>query len=148
MDSKSQIQLERSINRINKQGLRITKPRQAILEVLIRERCPLCIEALYRKIKKGTCSRMTAYRSLPILEKAGLVNRCDFGDGRFEYELRDDNRCRHHHIVCRICRKIKPVQISFLKQLEKFISKEGYDQVSYSMGFFGVCKKCQRKASH
>ncbi|MFQ6040963.1 MAG: transcriptional repressor [Candidatus Poribacteria bacterium] len=49
-------------------------------------------------------SRSTIYRTLAILERLGLVNKLDVGDGQSRYEFIQTGK-HHHHLICIKCGK-------------------------------------------
>ena len=70
--------------------LKITAPRQAILDVLRRHACPLTTKEIHRSLGKSDCDLATVYRNMHTLEGMGLVRRHDFGDGAARFELSSD----------------------------------------------------------
>jgi len=137
--------LEKALDVLRKSRLRITEPRKEILQILIQEHGPFTMEELYQRVKKGSCDLVTVYRNLAALEEAGLVRRCEFGDGssRFEFNEVDEDH-HHHHIICTQCRGVETLDICLLDGLERVVRDRGYTKVSHTLEFFGVCKKCQK----
>jgi Fur family transcriptional regulator, ferric uptake regulator len=138
-------QYKEAMDRLRKAGLRITEPRQALLRVLIEEHGPFTMDELFKRLKKGTCDLVTMYRSLPALEDAGVVRRCDFGDGNVRYEFNETGPCQHHHIICRKCRKVETLEVCIIDALDRLVKEKGYSHVSHSLEFFGVCPACEKK---
>nr|WP_272902149.1 transcriptional repressor [Brevibacterium daeguense] len=88
-------------------GLRVTAPRQAVLEVLTSVRSHPDAEEITSATREriGKVSHQTVYDVLAAFERADLV-RCiePAGASAARYELqRHDN---HHHMVCRSCQQI------------------------------------------
>lgn len=92
-------------------GLKVTKPRRALLGILTEEHGPFTTEELHTRISMspaaGPCDLVTIYRCLAKFEALGLISRCDFGDGVTRYELCSKNH-HHHHIICRMCKRAEP----------------------------------------
>jgi Fur family transcriptional regulator, ferric uptake regulator len=140
-----QSKFNKTLEVLKKTKLRITEPRKAMLKILIEEHGPFTMEELYGRLKKGVCDLVTVYRSLAALEEAGLVRRCEFGDGSSRYEFRDsDDDHHHHHIICRKCRKVETLDLCLVDSLERLIREKGYNNVSHTLEFFGVCAQCQK----
>jgi len=131
-------------------GLKITKPRLAILDVLIREHGPFTAEELFARLSQprggSPCNVVTIYRCLAKFESLGLINRCDFGDGSIRYELRARDH-HHHHIICRSCKKVESLPKCPVEDRSIQIPKMGFKDVSHRLEFFGVCPDCQESSS-
>src|SRR5882762_9932154 len=51
----------------------------------------------------GAADYSTVFRAVSGLERDGLINRIDLGDGKVHYELRDTH---HEHIRCDSCGRV------------------------------------------
>jgi Fur family ferric uptake transcriptional regulator len=126
---------------------RMTKPRTAILDLMIDNHGPFTIEEIQKILKKKSRISIdfaTVYRTMRAFEKAAIVTKCDFGDGFSRFE-RTDHRSghHHHHIVCNICRKTARVDICPVGDLINLAKSSGFDSITHSLEFFGVCGECQ-----
>lgn len=94
-------------------GLRVTAPRQAVLEVLRASSGHPDVEEITAaaRTRIGRVSHQTVYDVLAAFERADLVRCIDpTGSAAARYEFqRHDN---HHHLVCRSCREIVDVPCS------------------------------------
>lgn len=126
--------------------LKLTRPRKALIEVLVREHGPFTIEELAQKIHDTPCDPATIYRNMDAFEDLNLVRQCDFGDGMARYEMIGADEEHHHHIICRKCRKLELIDLCFVKELEKLVRDRGYIQVNHSLEFYGICADCQAKS--
>ncbi len=93
-------------------GLRLTLPRLAILEVLMKTAEHLSAEDIYLVLRRDypneAIGLTTVYRTLEVLVQMGIVYKFDFGDGRARYELAEGPHAlrHHHHLVCTGCGRI------------------------------------------
>ncbi|MBR4694720.1 MAG: transcriptional repressor [Selenomonadaceae bacterium] len=88
----------------------------------------------------------TVYRSLELLNKLGLLQKMEFGDGCSRYELNttDPSAHQHHHLICIRCNKVIEFEDDLLEALEQDIAdKSGFRIVDHQVKFFGYCKECQ-----
>ena len=133
---------ERAVSRLKATKLKVTQPRIALLEALMEDHGPFTVEELRAKIPSRTCDMVTLYRSLPALEKAGIVRRCDFGDGPVRYEYQSEDGHHHHHVICRKCRKVQALDLCLIEGIEKHLRKLGYRDIAHSLEFFALCSQC------
>lgn len=129
---------------LNEAGLKHTKTRQQVLELLMNENRPVDAIEIFELLKKHdtTVDQVTIYRTLDIFFQKGLVEKLQFQEGKFRYELAGEE---HHHLICERCGKITDVSDCGLDQMEKTIKrKKGFLVRRHSLEFFGVCSLCQQ----
>ncbi len=140
---KSSHDLEFFVALMKQANLRVTEPRKAILGVLLDKHGPFTVEELHKRVSKMGCDQATVYRCAGSLEKAGLIRRCEFGDGTARYELVGRENHHHHHVICKDCKKIEILDDCELDEIDRFARRKGFAEVSHSLEFFGVCASCQ-----
>lgn len=130
--------------RLRRGELKITAPRQAILEVLRKHASPLTIKEIHKTLGTADCDPATVYRNMHTLERMGLVRRYDFGDGAARFELSpEEGDTHHHHLVCTRCSRIVELDDCFLEEFqEQLARRHGFTEISHRMEFFGVCPSC------
>jgi Fur family ferric uptake transcriptional regulator len=133
--------------RLRERGLRITKPRVALLEVLARQPGPASIERLHRDLAGHPCDLVTVYRCLGVFEGIGVVRRSFQHNGTSLYELTAGGGPRHYHILCKACGKPERVDYFPITGAEQLLRERGYTDLSHLVEFFGVCPACQAEAS-
>ena len=81
-----------------KNGIRMTIQRQIILGVIEGSEDHPDVDQLYRRAveQDRTISIATVYRTVKLLEEAGVIDRLEFGDGRARYEESGEH---HEHLV-------------------------------------------------
>ena len=78
---------DRVIERLKKQGFRITKQRKLLIDIILSETCSCCKEVYVLASKKDSGIGMaTVYRTVDALEKAGALRRSS------SYQLCSQNR--------------------------------------------------------
>src|SRR5579871_4172422 len=97
-------------NSLKERGVRLTRQRRILLDLLDRSGRHLDAESLYQlaKEKDPKINRVTVYRTLNLLKKGGLVDELDLmhveGDQHY-YESR--LKQEHAHVICLRCGKIE-----------------------------------------
>jgi len=121
-----------------------TPARLAISEFFINSKTPVDAEQViaYLRSKKLETNKVTVYRILDFLFKNQVIDKVEFGEGKYRYELKKNH---HHHLVCTNCGKIQDVEVNMVEKLESEIQKNKQFKVqSHSLEFFGLCKNCQK----
>ena len=137
-------------------GYRMTKPREAILDVMEKTTDHLSAEDIYLAVYKfyPNIGLTTVYRNLELLVDMGLIVRFEFGHGRARYELADQysKKKHHHHLVCKKCSRIFDYsdfmndEVQFLNRTEKGLSKKYDFQITeHLIQFHGYCRKCREE---
>src|SRR5689334_18191050 len=91
-------------SKLKQADLKITKARVTILTILQEKDCPVDVETIQHGLKHHhvRADQATIYRNLDTLAQSHLINRIDFQEGKFRYELHE---AHHHHLVCDVCGK-------------------------------------------
>lgn len=125
-------------------GLRVTRPRVAVLEALERlgghRSADEVVEALARAGEAA--SRASVFNALRDLTTVGLVMLADAGPGPARYEVA---REWHHHFVCRVCGRITDVACAVGAKpcLEAEIPGARVEEAQVI--FRGLCATCARR---
>lgn len=132
--------------RLRRRSRKITRPRQAILEILRQHPHPLTNREILAAMPKGRCDLATVYRSMHLLEEMGMVKRFDFGDGTARFELvHEGDDGHHHHLICTRCAGVVEIDECFLREIEaRIAAQNGFKFVTHKLEFFGICPACQR----
>jgi Fe2+ or Zn2+ uptake regulation protein len=129
---------------LKKAKYKITPPRKAIAEALIKLSKPVSVDEVQKTLKndKQKIDLVTVYRTLSLYADLGLVHRV-FLQGRTE--LFEVAGAHHHHIVCTSCGKIEGIDICTMDQVKSGILKDtSFSQVTgHRFEVFGVCGRCQ-----
>jgi Fe2+ or Zn2+ uptake regulation protein len=138
-------------------GLRVTRPRRAVVELLERTTTPLDAAAVHQKLRSQGVhvDRASVYRVLSVLEAQGLVHRVLSTSGFLAChppahihlsglpEPRDKN-C-HHHLLCRQCGRALEIHCDGLAPLLGAIAQTtGFSVEKHALEVTGRCRECQQ----
>ena len=132
---------------IRNTGLKVTEPRLKILSVFEKSKARhLSAEDIHDtlKAKSVVVGMATIYRALANFEKAGILNKSTFDDGRAIDEINEGPH--HDHIVCVDCGNVEEfVDEEIEKRQKKIANQKGYSLKSHSLVLYGSCSKCSGK---
>ena len=132
---------------IRNTGLKVTEPRLKILSVFEKSKARhLSAEDIHDtlKAKSVMVGMATIYRALANFEKAGILNKSTFDDGRAIYEINEGPH--HDHIVCVDCGNVEEfVDEEIEKKQKKIANQKGYSLKSHSLVLYGSCSQCLGK---
>ncbi len=84
----------------------------------------------------------TVYRTLDKMAAMDVLHKTVFDQGKYRYELRDENIHHHHHIICLDCGGIFEVQEDLLHSLEQHLEEQGFKIVDHELKLYGYCPQC------
>lgn len=131
--------------RLRDAGLRITRPRLAVLDVL-HEGGHLDVDEIATRVRSrlDSVSTQAIYDVLGALSRAGLTRRIEPAGSPARYEARvGDN---HHHVVCRGCGEIADIDCTIGEApcLDPDTAR-GYLVDEAEVTFWGLCPSCQAR---
>lgn len=140
---------ERLLDRMRDRGLRITRQRRLLAELLEEAQDHLDAEEVYRRALKRDAGlhRATVYRTLNTLKKLGLVDELDLmhvaGERHF-YEIRPS--VFHIHLVCMSCGAVAEPSGGIWDEMKARVQREtGFRPEVVRLEMGGACADCQEK---
>jgi Fur family ferric uptake transcriptional regulator len=134
--------------RLRQVGLRVTRPRVAVLGVLEDARSDaehlLVNDIVVRtRARAGDVSVQTVYDCLEAFSRTGVVRRVETAGSPARYESRvGDN---HHHLVCRDCGAIVDVDcVVGEAACLRPSSDHGFVVDEAEVTFWGLCPSCSQ----
>ncbi|MDG4768107.1 Fur family transcriptional regulator [Solwaraspora sp. WMMD406] len=128
---------------LRSRGLRVTRPRTAVLDVLAQGG-HLGVAEIARQVRGriDSVSTQAVYDVLDALTRAGLARRIEPAGGAARYEARTGDN--HHHLVCRRCGEVSDVDctVGSAPCLEPGTT-HGFDIDEAEVTFWGLCPACQ-----
>lgn len=141
--------LERQVEgRLRDHDTRFTKGRRTITKSLNASDGPLSAADLYAAIGDEV-PLSSIYRSLSVLEQAGVVSPHYSTKGMTRYELAEWLTGHHHHLVCVICGQVEDIEIppEIETQLETIVDQIGSDVSfapnNHALEIEGHCSSCK-----
>jgi Fur family ferric uptake transcriptional regulator len=133
-----------------RQGLRLTAPRLAVVDVLVEHGAPLSVAEIHGRLRKARVNLVSVYRTLRLLTRLGLVRLADESRGIQRFELAEAFTGHHHHLVCQGCGQVEDVDGCWLeeKMLEALNRRlqraRRFRVTAHDLKLFGLCHTCNR----
>jgi Fur family ferric uptake transcriptional regulator len=129
---------------LRSRGLRVTRPRLAVLEVLSASRAHLDVEEVAAAVRQrlDSVSLQAIYDVLGALTAAGLARRIEPAGSPARFESRAGDN--HHHLVCRVCGSITDVDCAVASApcLEP-VESHGFEVDEAEVTYWGRCARCR-----
>ncbi len=129
------------LSRCLAKNIRMTSQRQIIIQVIEESDDHPDVDQLYLRSVEldNTISIATVYRTVKLLEEAGLIERLEFGDGRSRYEEAGEH---HEHLVDIETGEVHEFYNEELEMLKTEIAREmGYDLIDHRLELYGKKRK-------
>lgn len=142
-------QVQRQIeSRLADNDIRLTTGRRNVIDGLSRADGPKSAADLEMALG-GQVPLSSIYRSLAVLEEAGVISPHYSTKGVTRYELADWLAGHHHHLVCSACGVVEDIEIEpgLEDQLESIVDRIGdavsFSPVDHALEIEGKCARCQ-----
>lgn len=126
-------------------NLKVTPQRRLILDTMVKLDDHLSSEELYARVKKRDKSigQATVYRTLKLLNDAGIIEPLDFADGVTRYEM-SYGTDHHDHLICERCGKnIEILDETIERRQEELAGEHGFVLHRHKMYLYGICADCR-----
>lgn len=141
-------------------GLRVTRPRRAVVELLERTAHPMDPGEMHKTLTQQgiRIDRASVYRVLDVLREQGLVHHVLSTHGFVACHPPShvhahgqgepaDHSC-HHHMLCKACGKALEVHCDGLSGLlEQLSQMTGFKVEGHTLEVAGTCRECQQAAA-
>lgn len=100
------------------------------------------IDDLHAEVRRslGSADYSSVFRAITQLEREGVVDRIDLGEGHVRFEVRDGH---HEHIRCERCGRVDEVPGCVLDDVVAHTqTTTGFTVTSHQVVFAGLCGDC------
>jgi Fur family ferric uptake transcriptional regulator len=132
-------------------GLRMTRQRRAILQVMDEAAEHLDVDQILERAQKldPEVHLVTVYRTIDLLKKEGLIDELDLLHLRGDRHYYESHGPRDHiHVACLRCGKVREFESKLYEQLKAQIARDFGMKVTVSRTEVGgYCSDCLSKTS-
>ncbi|MGD0264220.1 MAG: Fur family transcriptional regulator [Candidatus Methylomirabilota bacterium] len=133
---------------LHDQGLRLTRSRRAVLQVLSASSEHLKVAEVHRRARRiePRVGLASVYRTMDLLERLHLVKHVHMEHRHRHYARITEHH--GHHLVCNGCGLVVEFTDCQLERLARTLARRTKFQIEgHCVEFFGRCRKCRRQAS-
>lgn len=136
------------LRRLNDQEARFTPSRRAVVAELTRAEGPITPAGLHQRLA-AEIPVSSLYRTLAILDQAGVVERTHDTEGITRFELAEWLNGHHHHIVCVECGEVRDIDVdgewerTIADLIKQVAGAAGYAASGHRIDIEGKCSKCR-----
>lgn len=126
-------------------GLRLTRPRQIIMETLLAASDHPDVVELHRRVSQidPGIAIATVYRTVSLLQDKGILERHVFADGRARYEPADQEH--HDHFINVETGEVIEFRSDEIERLQEEIARQhGFSIVSHKLEIYVKPLKAKR----
>jgi Fur family ferric uptake transcriptional regulator len=144
---------ENVLMHLSAQGHRMTEPRRAILERIVRYTQPFSAEQLFKDLggESGPIGRATVYRTVDLLLNDHWLARVHWSAAK-ETTSEDHayvpvEQGHQHHLVCRNCGAVAAFEGCDIDGLLGGLARRlNFRVEGHWLEIYGMCQVCQRQA--
>jgi Fur family transcriptional regulator, ferric uptake regulator len=85
----------------------------------------------------------SVFRAVIALQRSGVAQRVDLGDGRHRYEASGEH---HEHITCQDCGRVAEIEGRLLEAATSRVQRlTGFEVTDHRLVLCGLCPECQQQ---
>jgi Fur family transcriptional regulator, ferric uptake regulator len=130
---------------VNK-GLNASKTRDDVVAVFLETTTHIDLQSLHEAVRRRHpgIGFATVYRTMKLLEDAGLAHARRFGDAKETLYEVAAGRSHHDHLICESCGKIVEFVSPEVERLQDGIAvKHGFELNRHRHELYGRCGECR-----
>ena len=127
-------------------GLNVSKARDAVVDVFFSTREHASLQDLFEAARRqhAGVSFATVYRTMRLLDEAGLADARNFGDGKSTLYEVAVGRSHHDHLICESCGRIVEFVDEDVEALQdKIARRHGFSLLRHRHELYGLCSECR-----
>jgi len=131
-------------------GLNSSKARDAVVDVFLGTKAHTGLQELFETARKkhAGVSFATVYRTMKLLDEAGVAHARNFGAAKSTLYEVAVGRAHHDHLICDKCGRIVEFVEPQVEELqEKIAVRHGFTLSRHRHELYGLCGDCRPRRS-
>jgi Fur family transcriptional regulator, ferric uptake regulator len=137
---------EHTVRALSEAGYRASGPREEVIAAIAELGCNVTAREIADVLRErgSGVGLASIYRALDLLDRHGLVQRFDVGEGVARYEPAMPGGDHHHHVVCDSCGTVEPFEDEALERAIHGLSdKTAFTIAAHDVTLHGECPACR-----
>jgi Fur family ferric uptake transcriptional regulator len=129
-----------------KRGLKASRARDAVVDVFFATKHHASLQDLFEASRgqHAAVSFTTVYRTMKLLDEAGLADARNFGDGKSTLYEVAAGREHHDHLICESCGRIVEFVDEDVEALQdELAQRHGFSLRRHRHELYGLCPDCR-----
>jgi Fur family ferric uptake transcriptional regulator len=133
---------------IASRGFRLTGPRRAVVDIVVRHPGPLTVAEIRGRLKGRPANLVSIYRAVNLLCRLGLLRVADASTGTQRFELAEQFTGHHHHLICQRCGRVEDLEgcllgDAVLDEIRQRVRRSrSFRMTEHDLKLFGLCRHC------
>jgi Fur family ferric uptake transcriptional regulator len=127
-------------------GLNASKARDAVVTTFLESKDHVDLQALYMRAKRRQpgVGFATVYRTMKLLEEAGIAHARRFGNTKETLYEVAVGRAHHDHLICEQCGEIVEFVDEEVEELQdRIAARHGFSLSGHRHELYGLCARCR-----
>lgn len=130
---------------LDRKAFRQTPPRQEVLRVFVEHSQPMTVAEVHNRIRGRQINLTSVYRAIHLFRRLGILVLADRVTGGQRFELSDNHRAHHHHLICDQCGSVTDFEDCLIGPFERKIRERTRFVVRrHDLQFYGLCVRCSK----
>lgn len=132
---------------LRERGLKMTGPRETVLEAFLSIERHVTAEELYEEARRldPAIGQATVFRTIKLLADSGLAREACLDETARSYEHAFHHE-HHDHLVCVACGRTVEFKDEGIEEIQrKIYAAWGFEAVSHRLELKGLCPACLKK---
>lgn len=137
---------EHTVRTLAEAGYRASAPRAEVIGAIAELGCSVTARELADLLRErgSGVGLASIYRALDLLDRLGLVQRFDVGEGVARYEPAHPGGDHHHHLVCDSCGTVEPFEDDALElAIHRVSGRTEFAVAAHDVTLHGECPACR-----
>ena len=134
-------------SRLAEHDQQYTANRRGVVDALLAAGGPISLPDLL--VTDASLAQSSAYRSLAVLEHAGIVRRLAHVGDHALFELDEHLTGHHHHLICEECGLVVDVtlpdgvELAMDRSFADVATAAGFRSTHHAVDIYGTCADCR-----
>lgn len=125
-------------------GIKLTKQRILVLELLEQTQMPLSAQEIFQQINTGEIYLSTIYRTLDLFVERKIISKTNIVIDNVSVAYYELNTNTHkHYAICTSCNKLIAMKNCPMHDFQPILDDQDFEVAGHKIEIYGTCKRCR-----